>query len=340
MLLLAGGGIFADWWTCLPEGVESTYAGRASCVECHAKESRLWTGSDHDLAMDLATPETVLGDFENAQLTHFGITSRMYTEDGKYMIHTEGPDGQMQDFAIKYVLGVRPLQQYMVEFDRPANGPAHEVSRVQVLRVSWDTEKKQWFYLSPPDVDDKLAPDDPLHWTSAAQNWNHMCADCHSTNVHKSFDVETKTYHTTFSEIDVSCETCHGPASTHVQLAHSPSLFWDRRLGYGLAHLKSEDSNVEIETCAPCHSRRHVVYPEYQPGQSYYQNYVNELLEPATYYADGQILDEVYVYGSFLQSKMRHQEIRCSDCHNPHSGRLIHEGNQVCTSCHQHDPAK
>jgi predicted CXXCH cytochrome family protein len=340
LLVLVGGGIFADWWICLPEDTQSTYVGRASCAECHAQEMKLWTGSDHDLAMDLATPETVLGDFDNAQLTHLGITSRMYRQDGTYMIHTEGPDGKMHDYPIKYVLGVRPLQQYMVEIDRPAGTPDHEVTRVQVLRVSWDTEQQQWFYLSPPDVDEKLAPDDPLHWTQAGQNWNHMCADCHSTNVHKNFDIQTKTYHTTFSEIDVSCETCHGPASTHVQLARSRSLFWDRRLGYGLPQLKSDDSRVEIESCAPCHSRRHVVCPDYRPGESYYQNYVNELLESETYYPDGQILDEVYVYGSFLQSKMYQQGVRCTDCHDPHSGRLKHEGNKVCTSCHQHDPAK
>ncbi len=300
-----------------------------------------WTGSDHDLAMDHATPETVLGDFSGVQLEHYGITSRMFQRDGKFFVNTEGPDGKMADFEVKYVLGVKPLQQYMVEFDRPADLPEHEIARLQVLRTSWDTEKKEWFYLSPPDVDEKLAPDDPLHWTRAGQNWNHMCADCHSTNLGKNYDPKTQIYHTTFSEIDVSCETCHGPGSVHIQLANSNSLFWDRQLGYGLKKLKNDDSHVEIETCAPCHSRRHHVFPDDPPGQNYYDCFANELLTPTTYYADGQILDEVYVYGSFIQSKMYHNNVRCSDCHDPHTTRIKQQGNALCTSCHtQHPVAK
>jgi tetratricopeptide (TPR) repeat protein len=55
------------------------------------------------------------------------------------------------------------------------------------------------------------------------------------------------------------------------------------------------------------------------------------------YYADGQIQDEVYVYGSFLQSKMYHAGVTCSDCHEPHSHRLRAQGNGVCLQCHAAD---
>jgi tetratricopeptide (TPR) repeat protein len=338
---LAGCLVFADWWVAYPEGTTATYVGRDSCIECHQAQAQLWTGSDHDLAMDHATDASVLGDFNAAQITHHGITSTMFRRDGKFFVNTEGADGQLADFQVKYVLGVRPLQQYMVEFDRRADQPANEIARLQVLRLSWDTEKRNWFYLSPPDVTEKLDPTDPLHWTRAAQNWNHMCASCHSTDLQKNYDVATKTYHTTYSEIDVSCEACHGPGSTHVELATSNSLFWDRNLGYGLKQLKSKDTHVEIQACAPCHSRRHALYPDDPPGQDYYDCFGNELLTPLTYYADGQILDEVYVYGSFIQSKMYHKDVRCSDCHNPHSTKLKFEGNAMCNSCHAaHDPAK
>ncbi|MCA9223592.1 MAG: HEAT repeat domain-containing protein, partial [Planctomycetales bacterium] len=294
----------------------------------------------HDKAMDHATSETVLGDFSGAEIENFGVVSRMFQRDEKYWIHTEGPDGEMADFEIKYVFGFEPLQQYMVEFDRPADMPPHEVARLQVSRIAWDTLHKRWFYLPPPDVDEKLAPNDDLHWTGVAQRWNNMCADCHSTNLKKNYDVATKTYHTTYSEIDVSCEACHGPGSTHVELARAKSLFWDRKVGYGLPHLKSPDSHVEIETCVQCHSRRRLLHPEFQPGDDFYNNFANELLGQATYYVDGQIQDEVYVHGSFIQSKMYHRGIRCTDCHDPHTARLKHNGNQVCTSCHQHPAGK
>lgn len=332
--------VFLDWWICLPDGAVATYVGRQSCIPCHEKEVQAWTGSHHDLAMDRATPQTVLGDFDNAEFTQFGITSRMYRSGEKFMIRTEGPDGRMQDFEIKYVFGVTPLQNYMVEFDRTPDMREGEIGRLQVLRVTWDTRRKEWFYLAPPDVAEKLSPDDELHWTRIGQCWNHMCADCHSTNLQKNYDLATGRYRTTFSEIDVSCETCHGPASLHVELSRQRIFFWDRKRGYGLPSLKSSDARVQIHSCAPCHSRRRLVYPGYRPGEDYYDYYANELLQAETYHADGQILDEVYEFASFLQSKMYHKGIRCTDCHDPHTLRLKHGLNLVCTSCHQHPAGK
>ncbi len=221
------------------------------------------------------------------------------------------------------MLGIRPLAAVHGGI-RSAGGHAGptKLARVQVLRLSWDTEKKEWFYLPPPDVPEKLDPSDVLHWTGMAQCWNTMCAYCHSTNLQKNFDVESLTYHTTFSEIDVSCEACHGPASIHVELANSKSLFWDRKRGYGLAKLKTVDTRPQIHTCAPCHSRRSVHAANFRPGDNFYDYFNNELLAENTYYADGQILDEDYVFGSFIQSKMYHKDIRCTDCHNPHTARL------------------
>ena len=341
IVLLVGAGVWADWYYGLPEDAHASFVGRESCIQCHQAEHKQWQGSHHDLAMDRATDQTVLGDFNDAELTHLGVTSRMFKKDGKFFVNTEGPDGKLADFEVKYVFGVDPLQQYMVEFDRPPDMPENEIARLQVLRISWDTHKKRWFHLDPPDVQEKLDPSDDLHWTGVAQRWNNMCADCHSTNLKKNFDVATKTYHTTFSEIDVSCEACHGPGSLHVKLAQSKSLFWDRNRGYALASLKGPKNQInEIQACAPCHSRRRVVTGGYTAGCNYYDYFANELLPASIYRADGQIEDEVYEYGSFLQSKMYHKGIRCSDCHNPHSGKLMFEGNKACTSCHQHPAGK
>jgi tetratricopeptide (TPR) repeat protein len=332
--------VWADWFYGLPQDAEAKFVGRKSCVECHQQQHSAWQGSHHDLAMDVAKDMTVLGDFNDAELTHHGVTSRMFKRDGKFFVNTEGPDGQMADFEVKYVFGVDPLQQYMVEFDRPADMPAQEVARLQVLRISWDTRNKRWFHLDPPDVKEKLEPTDELHWTGLAQRWNHMCADCHSTNLQKNYDVASGRYHTTWSEIDVSCEACHGPGSLHVELAQSRALFWDRQRGYALAQLKVASNVPQIQACAPCHSRRRVIAPDYTAGCNYYDYFQNEVLTPSAYHADGQILDEVYEYTSFLESKMFHKNIKCSDCHDPHSAKLKHTGNAVCTSCHQHPAGK
>ncbi len=338
--LVAAALVAVDWYVAAPADAEARYVGGAACIACHQQQGQEWRGSHHDLAMDLANPDTVLGDFSNQTLDHYGITSRMFRRGDRYFINTEGPDGAQRDFEIKYVFGVEPLQQYMVELEPPYPDDPQAVGRVQVLRVSWDTIDRKWFYLSPPDVHEKLAPDDPLHWTGAAQNWNHMCADCHSTNLQKNFDVAQRKYHTTFSEIDVSCEACHGPGSLHVDIVQSKWLFWDRHHGYGLTRLKEAEAVTEVQACAPCHSRRDNVAAGFTCGAQYYDYYSNALLRPLTYYPDGQIRDEVYVYGSFLQSKMFAKGIRCTDCHNPHSGTVKFTDNRLCTSCHQHHPAK
>jgi len=346
LFLLLASWCATDWYSAFPPDAPRNYVGRQTCAKCHENQMESWHDSDHDRAMELASDLSVLGDFNDAEFTRLGATTRFFRRDDKFLVNTEGPDGQLHDYEIKYTFGVRPLQQYMVEFPD---------GRVQVLRESWDTVQGEWFYVSPPDVTDELLqPDDPLHWTGLGQNWNSMCADCHSTNLKKNYDLATDTYHTTFSEIDVSCETCHGPASLHIELAESRSPFWDRRHGYGLAGLKRASSTEQVETCAPCHSRRSQIHADFHAsagnasagnasgrhagdkhaGDRFLDHFDPALLREGLYHADGQISDEVYVYGSFLQSKMYHEGVRCTDCHNPHSLQLKFEGNRLCTQCH------
>jgi tetratricopeptide (TPR) repeat protein len=327
-IVVAGSVLAWDWYRVVPPAAltNAQYVGRQTCAECHQAEHKLWLGSDHDRAMELATDDTVEADFNDTSFTYQGVTTRFFRKGKKFMVNTEGPDAEYHDYEIKYTFGVRPLQQYMVEFPD---------GRVQVLRESWDVENKRWFYVTPPDVtDERIEPGDPLHWTGIAQNWNTTCADCHSTNLHKNYDPATDTYHTTFEEIDVSCEECHGPGSVHVGLARSWLPFWDRRVGYGLPPLKNKNLDVQLETCAKCHSRRYQVHEDFRPGRPFLDHYEPALLTAGLYEADGQILDEVYEYGSFLQSRMYHERVRCSDCHDPHSLQLKFTGNQLCGQCH------
>ena len=345
LVAVIGVGAAADYWTAYPVQTNVGYVGRAACVECHVEQNKAFAGSHHDLAMDVANDQTVLGDFSGVTLTHHGVTSRMFRDGDRFMIHTEGPDGEMADFEITHTFGVDPLQQYMVEFaderqSMDSHGREGALSRLQVLRVSWDVHAGRWFHLDPPDVNEKLQPDDPLHWTGTAQRWQTMCAECHSTHLQPNYDVASGKYHTTFSDIDVSCESCHGPGSLHVEMARSKRLFWDRHHGYGLANLKSPDPEVQLQSCAPCHSRRGILDRTFAAGDAFDDHYDLGRLTEATYHDDGQIKDEVYVYGSFIQSKMYHKGIRCTDCHDPHTLRLKHPGNETCTSCHQHAAGK
>lgn len=343
------------------------YVGRQDCAECHKKEHSLFQHSDHDMAMDEANESTVLGDFNNISFTHFGVTSRFYKKENSYYVYTEGPDGEMTEFEISYTFGIKPLQQYLIKFPKGA---------YQCLSIAWDTRPKdeggqRWFHLYN---DERIPSDDILFWTHTAHNWNYMCSECHSTNVKKDYDFETRSYNTTWNEIDVSCESCHGPGSTHVDWANkvdegaSPDVYPDLGL---VVRLKDTDnatwvfdpdsttarrsvpreSDELVQMCARCHSRRSVITEEYYHGGSLLETHWPSLLDEGSYFADGQIQDEVYVYGSFLQSKMYQSGVVCKDCHEPHSGKVYVDGNALCYRCHIateygtrqhhfHDPAK
>ena len=289
-----------------------TFVGRERCAECHEAATSAWTGSDHDLAMAEATEETVLGDFDVVEVTFHGITSRFFRRDGGFFVHTEGPGGEMGDFEIAYTFGHDPLQQYLVPFPG---------GRLQCLPIAWDSVQDEWFHLYP---DTDIPPDDWLHWTRNAQNWNGMCAECHSTNLVKGYDASTRSFATTWSEIDVSCEACHGPGSAHVAWAELPPMARPDSVDLGLPVPTSGISSQEqVELCAPCHSRRTELGDFKHSELELLDSLVPSLLDEGLYHADGQILDEVYVYGSFVQSKMYRNDVRCADCHDVHSLKLL-----------------
>jgi predicted CXXCH cytochrome family protein len=312
------------------QGTGIVFTGGKSCIECHQKEYRLWKGSDHDSAMAVASDTSVRGNFNNAEFIFNGKTSKFYKRAGKFYVYTEGQEGIMKEFQIKYTFGIRPLQQYLIPFE---NG------KYQCLPIAWNTVESRWFHMAamvykPED----LKPDNWLYWTNQAQNWNSMCAECHSTNLQKNFDLNTKSYHTTWSDINVNCEACHGPGSAHIEWARLPELARPRDNNTGLIVKTSKiPSRQYVESCAPCHARRSSLGPyDYSHGE-FLSNAIPQLPVTPYYFTDGQFRDEDYEYGSFTQSKMYMKDVRCGDCHDPHSLKRKFEGNALCTQCHRAD---
>ena len=307
---------------------EATFAGSQTCLECHEIEYQSWKGSDHDNAMDTAIASTVLGDFNNAEFERDGFTSRFYTDNGKYFVHTQGPEGKPGDFQVAYTFGVRPLQQYLIPF---------EDGRYQCLQITWDTEKNQWYHLANSVYQgQKIHPNDWLYWTNNAQNWNGMCAECHSTNLQKNYNPETHVYNTTWSEIDVSCEACHGPGSGHNSWAAIDSLSRPEIDNYGLVVQTSNITSRQlVDQCAYCHARRTSFGDFVHPHDEMFDIMSPQLPIEPFYYPDGQIREEDYVYASFTQSKMHQNNVRCTNCHDVHSLKLKKDGNDLCMQCHE-----
>lgn len=324
------------------------YVGANACEGCHQAEFKAWQGSHHELAMQEANIKTVLGDFNNATFKYNNVESTFFRRDDSFMVRTDGPDGKLTEYPIAYTFGISPLQQYLIAFPG---------GRYQVLSIAWDSRPQaeggqHWFHLYPKE---KIAHTDQLHWTGRYQNWNMECADCHSTHVKKGYDSITDSYKTTFKEVNVACESCHGPASRHIKWAQhdDQSSYSDVTKGLGvvlksdrqetwafsdnsgIAHRKQPASDALMNTCWTCHSRRSTLVEGSLPGLSLEDSHHPALLTQPNYYADGQQRDEDYTWGSFRQSKMFQQGVTCMDCHEPHSLKLRAEGNALCIRCHK-----
>ena len=306
-----------------------------TCSGCHPEESAQWQESQHAQAMQLASASTVLGDF--SRVFQSGNVSARFRQNGDAYSVILNEQGVTREWHISYTFGVYPLQQYLIDLGD---------GRLQALNIAWDSRPtseggQRWFRLDDPE---KHPTGHPLHWQGIYQNWNSMCADCHSTRVNKGYSAQSDQYATTYSQINVGCSACHAQADSHAQAIRAgeqqpagPDLSargaWLTSTDTSSPrHTGASNSDIQIQTCGQCHSLRTRLAP--RPGGQLHDNLsLNRLFAPL-YFADGRVRDEVFVLGSFLQSPMYKAGVVCSNCHNPHSGKLKQEGNALCSQCH------
>ena len=308
-----------------------SYVGNDTCLSCHAEQARDWSTSHHAQAMALATNANVRGAFDGRQVKHAGVTSRFFKRGDQFFVNTDGATGKLADFEIKYTFGVEPLQQYLI---------AMPGGRLQALQIAWDDQKKQWYHLRP---NEKTPPGDVLHWTGRYQTANTMCIVCHVTAFERRYDVVTDSFDSRWKEPNVSCQACHGPGEAHVKWAAAdetdrPQLNAAGAMGLTVRPHPS-DPRATQDICTPCHSRRSELSAVGTPGQPLMDHFLPAVLRDGLYFADGQQgTEEVFVDGSFRQSKMFRMGVTCTNCHNPHTGKLRQPGNALCMQCHASQP--
>ncbi|AIY67357.1 tetratricopeptide repeat protein [Pseudoalteromonas piratica] len=309
------------------------------CASCHQSQVKDWQSSHHFHAMEKASEASVLGDFNNVTLKYQNETVRFYKQGQQFYIDMPNLDGVISSYPVAFTFGYEPLQQYMFDF-----GNGH----FQFFPFAWDSRKatlggQRWFILHP-----EQDTHDEFHWSQKGQNWNSMCADCHSTDFKKNFDLNTNRFNSSFSAINVSCNACHGDSKHHLNWANGDQSIQNKgfktKIGAKTAlfktNSKGEMHSVEplkdsdqVKLCASCHGRRSSLSDRHSP-HDFFNAFQPALITPQLYQTDGQVWDENYVWGSFVQSKMHDAGVTCSNCHNPHSGKLKIEGNQTCTQCH------
>lgn len=293
--------------------IHDGFVDEGRCASCHSDQAAAFVKSNHAKAMAVADDKTVRGNFDDASFEHDGIFTAFFKRGGLYFVRTEGSDGKEGEFQVKYTFAYEPLQQYLVDIGG---------GRLQALDIAWNTNKQEWFWLG---TSKPAKPGTTFHWTGPFYRWNRTCIDCHSTDPQANFQPATGQYKSSYVATSIGCQSCHGGGAKHVEWAEAGAL--QSVDGVGLAPI---DQNV----CLACHARRTKLLGGYGPGKAFLDHFSPNLLRPDLYFPDGQILDEVFEYGSFQQSKMAIAGVTCLDCHKQHETTLKADGNAVCTQCH------
>lgn len=300
----------------------------SNCVACHTEAISDWQESDHAKAMNIATPSTVLGDFNNSEVVHFTQKAIFYRDSDKFNVKLTEKN-QTTNYTIAYTFGHYPLQQYLV----PSAG-----GRLQVFPFAWDsrtTEQGGQRWYANYALED-LQPEDRLHWKQPLQNWNGMCADCHSDGLKRNYNTKDNRFDSEWDNINVGCQSCHGKMEKHDKSSEkSANLGWVLEEGQTVATWQGQSrDNQFMETCFSCHSLRAPLTDGFKANEKFLNQFSPTFLTPDIYHADGQIKEEVYVYGSFLQSKMYAAGVNCLDCHDAHTMKVKLQSNALCLQCH------
>lgn len=293
--------------------------GPEACVECHAEEVAEWRESHHAKANRPVSVELDAAAFAgNRELEESGVTYRMAQDGDAFKLHVLEEDGGATEYDLVGVIGETPIRQYLAHL--PGN-------RFQTISATYDVIHDRWVDVFAGQ--DRL-PGEWGHWAGQGMNWNSNCAYCHTTEFEKGFDLETNAYHSKWTQQGLACAECHTGLEEHVIAARNP--------GYVSTIPELDREQVE-QNCVACHSRRDQLTADaFEPGDAYHDHFSVSLPDqPGLYYADGQILDEVFVHASFEMSRMNHAGVTCMDCHNPHSLERILpvENNMLCMRCHQ-----
>jgi hypothetical protein len=247
----------------------------AACASCHQVEYDDWLTSHHRHAMEHADDTSVRGDFDDAVVVRDDETLTFHRDGEAFRITVEGADGRVSGHEVLYTFGWDPLQQYLI---------AQSDGRLQAFDVAWDTEQSRWFDLYPDEV---TPAGDPFHWQGLQQNWNFMCADCHSTGLARNYDPATDSFATTWAEVTIGCESCHGAGGAHVGWAQGGALpadmdpaslglhdivapsdgAWVVAEGDAIAHWEGPPRGAaELTVCGSCHARRRLLSDMVVPG--------------------------------------------------------------------------
>jgi len=308
-----------------------SFSGSESCIECHERFYELWATSYHGKAMMPVDARFMAkeGVPPSGEFSLEGKTYQVMWKDSS-MVMVEKSGGGTKNYDIAWSLGGKNVFCFLTPMDK---------GRLQTIPLAYDVNRKAWFNYPESAVRHFVEDidDEPLPWKDRMYTFNTGCYNCHVSQLSTNFDLATETYHTTWREAGINCETCHGPSAEHVRVCR------EAKEGEVPEDLKIISTKVftpeqHNASCAPCHARMYPVTASYMPGDRFYDNYGVATFEDPDFYPDGRDLGETYTQTGWMMNKCKDAGgLHCVSCHTS-SGRTRYMGgqsNQQCMPCHQ-----
>jgi Tfp pilus assembly protein PilF len=305
------------------------FAGSRSCQECHAKFYQLWSTSFHGLAMQPYT--TVLAQTKLTPQKEDVVAGkyRFRADLQKSVVIERGADGE-KSYPIVQAMGGKNVFYFLTPIERGC---------LQVLPVAYDVRRQEWFDTTLSAMrhfGDRR--DEALSWKERPLTFNTSCFGCHVSQMSKNYDLKSDSYHTTWAEPGINCETCHGPSAGHVQLFHDLPTNQPAPADIKLIVLSKLSIEQQNATCAPCHAKMSPVTMNFTPGDRYFDHFDLAGFENADFYPDGRDLGENYTYTQWrLSPCAKSGQLDCIHCHTS-SGRYRFKdeakANEACLPCH------
>ncbi len=305
------------------------YAGSASCRECHAQFYSLWSTSFHGLAMQPYTPQLAQTKLTPQTLEIVAGRSRFRADlaSGVVIEHTATNETR---YPITQALGGKNVFYFLTPLER---------GWLQVLPVAYDVRRQEWFDTTASAMrhfGDRQ--DAALYWKERPLTFNTSCFACHVSQLANNYNLAADSYHTTWAEPGINCETCHGPSAAHVKLFQELPTNQPAPADLKLVVTKKLTIEQRNATCAPCHAKMSPVTMNFAPGERFFDHFDLVALEDADFYPDGRDLGENYTYTQWRQSACAESgQLDCIHCHTS-SGRYrfkdAAKANDACLPCH------
>ena len=308
------------------------YTGSSQCRSCHEEFYKLWAPSHHGLAMQPFTPEFARTKID-PQKEDIKIGKYRYRaeidKDGTGWVRETGPGG-VKRYRILHAMGGKNLYYFLTLLER---------GRLQVLPVAFDVRKREWYDTTASMVRHAADfPDRPIFWKEWPLTFNTSCYSCHVSQLSTNYDPETDTYHTTWVEPGINCETCHGPASGHVKVCVEARKKNEKPHDLKIIRTSVFTHRQTNELCAVCHAKEQVIATGFTPGDRFFDHFGLVTLEDRDFYPDGRDLGENYTYTLWLLSPCAQAgNLDCMHCHTS-SGRYRFKEKNVngaCMPCHE-----